>query len=283
MVIARVHRPCRSFTGAFSEAFDGALAPEENLADDIILAHSSGLAADGERPRWTSRDVAEHLAAPARRQAQGPEPEQPLVFHLSVGLHPDDRVLTKAEWSEIAHRFARSTGIAPPGDEQACRWIALRVGPRRVHLVANLIREDGTRARQPYRLPAHLLSESHRIACDLGLRVAGSSADGPQSVREPAVAGAAQATLLRQLAEESNGPLANVRRLVERAAYQVADLPDGQGGDTGRRLEWVARRLYALQKDLHATASSLGQGAQRLSAASPVLVTAPAAPAHRSH
>ncbi|MCC3778736.1 hypothetical protein [Streptomyces sp. UNOB3_S3] len=197
-------------------------------------------------------------------------------------LHPDDRVLTRAEWSEIAHRLARTTGITPPGDERACRWIALAAGPRRVHLLASLVREDGTRARLPYRLPAHLLSESRRIARDLGLQAPGGTADGPQRGRGSAIAGPAQATLLHRLTEESSGPLANVRRLVEQAAYQVAGLPDGQGGDTGRRLEWVARRLYAVQEDLQATASGLGQSAQRQPVASPVPVTAPAVPAHRS-
>ncbi|MCD9193418.1 hypothetical protein [Streptomyces albireticuli] len=148
--------------------------------------------------------------------------------------------------------------------------------------MANLIREDGTRARQPYRLPAHLLSESRRIASDLGLRVAGSTTDGPQSVQDPAVAGAAQATLLHRLAEESNGPLAEVRRLVEQVAYHVADLPDGRGNEAGRRLEWAARRLFALQQDLQATASSLDRAARRPPAASQVPAPSPAAPVHRS-
>ncbi|MGW2597179.1 hypothetical protein [Streptomyces klenkii] len=89
-------------------------------------------------------------------------------------------------------------------------------------------------------------------------------------------------TLLHRLAEEGNGPLANIRRLVEQAAFHVADLPDGRGNEAGRRLEWAARRLFALQQDLQATAAGLGRAARRTPAASQVPAPAPAAPVHRS-
>ncbi|MGW1194516.1 relaxase/mobilization nuclease [Streptomyces sp. NPDC002536] len=283
-MIARVHGSCRSFTGALSEAFGRALAADQDLTGDTVLAHSSSFpVVDGGQPRWTSKDVVEHLAVPARRPAQVARVEHPFVFHVSVRLRPGDRVLAKTEWSEIAYRLARTTGIAPPGDDKACRWIALQPQPGRLHLLANLIREDGTRARQPRPLHTLLLSECHRIDSDLRLRAEGASADGPQSGRDsPAVADAAQAALLRRLAEEANGPLANVRRLVEQAAHQVANHHNGRASDAGHRLEWAARRLFALQQDLQATAASLDQAAQRPPAASEIPVAMPAARAHRS-
>lgn len=40
-----------------------------------------------------------------------------------------------------------AAGIAPAGDEQACRWIAVRHAPDHIHLVATLARVDGRHTR----------------------------------------------------------------------------------------------------------------------------------------
>lgn len=56
-----------------------------------------------------------------------------------------DRELTDAEFSELAREVLHRTGIAPRGDDQACRWILVRHGGNHAHLVATLAREDGGR------------------------------------------------------------------------------------------------------------------------------------------
>ncbi|UBI40011.1 hypothetical protein [Streptomyces mobaraensis] len=276
-------RSFRSFSEALREITGRLQALEEELSGETVLAHSPGLAAAGRGgPPWGGRDVTEYLAAPARESGYGEHEERPFLFHLAVRLHPEERTVTRGEWSEVAHRLVRAAGIAPPGEEQACRWVAFQSRAGRLDLLANLIREDGTRARQPRPLHTHLGTECRRINQDLGLRTARSLPIAPSDT-ESAVAGAAQAAFLHRLVGESDGPLAAVRRQLEQAAYLVAGLPDGQGGDASRRLEWAARRLYVLQEDLKETATALGRGIQCLpTAVTPVPVTTAAVPAGRS-
>ena len=78
--------------------------------------------------------------------------------------HPD---LTDSQWAEVARRVVAATGIAPDGDPDACRWIAVRNQARLVHVVATLAREDGS-LHNAYRDAFHLQTECHRIATELG-------------------------------------------------------------------------------------------------------------------
>jgi hypothetical protein len=54
-----------------------------------------------------------------------------------------DRVLSDDEWAEVAGELLHRIGIAPRGDEQACRWVAVRHAADHIHVVAALAREDG--------------------------------------------------------------------------------------------------------------------------------------------
>ncbi|MEU8118652.1 hypothetical protein AB0C21_08065 [Spirillospora sp. NPDC049024] len=47
------------------------------------------------------------------------------------------------EWADIAEEVMHQTGLAPRGDDRACRWIAVRHAEDHIHLVAVLAREDG--------------------------------------------------------------------------------------------------------------------------------------------
>ncbi len=67
------------------------------------------------------------------------------VWHLSVRSAPDDPVLTDQQWAEIAGEMMSRTGLAPDGDLDAVRWIAVRHAHDHVHIVATLARTDGTR------------------------------------------------------------------------------------------------------------------------------------------
>lgn len=58
---------------------------------------------------------------------------------------PADRELTDAEFSELAREILHRTGMAPRGDDQACRWILVRHGGNHAHLVVTLARQDGRR------------------------------------------------------------------------------------------------------------------------------------------
>jgi hypothetical protein len=68
------------------------------------------------------------------------------VWHTSMRAAPEDRMLSDAEWADIARDVMHRTGLCPRGDEDdAVRWIAVRHGPDHIHIVAMLARQDRTR------------------------------------------------------------------------------------------------------------------------------------------
>ncbi|MFD3676083.1 relaxase/mobilization nuclease domain-containing protein [Streptomyces sp. NPDC058613] len=67
------------------------------------------------------------------------------VWHCPVRAAPEDRHLSDAEWGEIAQRIVAVAGIAPEGDDLACRWIAVRHADDHIHILATTVREDGRR------------------------------------------------------------------------------------------------------------------------------------------
>ncbi|GAA3380672.1 hypothetical protein GCM10020367_68910 [Streptomyces sannanensis] len=112
------------------------------------------------------------------------------VWHVSVRNAPGDRVLSDAEWGQVAAAMVDAAGIALYGDEQACRWIAVRHAPDHIHIVATLARVDG---RQP-RLRGDILA-MHAAARGFEARW-GLTAMSPQdrtAVRRPSTGEVAKA------------------------------------------------------------------------------------------
>ncbi|WP_374106459.1 relaxase/mobilization nuclease domain-containing protein [Streptomyces sp. TRM70350] len=64
------------------------------------------------------------------------------VWHCSLRAAPEDRIFTDAEWEQIARRIVHATGIAPTGDPDGCRWIAVRHADDHIHIVATKMRGD---------------------------------------------------------------------------------------------------------------------------------------------
>ncbi|MEU8784828.1 hypothetical protein [Streptomyces sp. NPDC048637] len=273
-MIIRVHPRDITPHEPLAEALGRPVSDREGLTDHTVVAHWPGLdyyTPLDEQQTWTSTDWAEHLDDPTRQHAFAGRPhgDRRALWHADVRLHPDDRDLTEPEWSEIAHRIARTAGIQRPGEDNGCRWIAVQAQPGRIDLLANLIRPDGTWTTQPFRLLALLAVESRRIEAELGLIAPRTGPDPQQAVQQARFAqrptqqtGTADVTaqlagLLRQLAAERVGPLSIVRGLVEQAAHQLDDLPGADGPGSAHRLELIARRLYGIQQDLDATAAGL--------------------------
>ena len=69
------------------------------------------------------------------------------VWHCAVRAAPEDRMLSDAEWAQVAARVMHQTGLAPSGDDLGVRWVAVRHAADHIHLVATLARQDGTRPR----------------------------------------------------------------------------------------------------------------------------------------
>ncbi|MEU9298851.1 relaxase/mobilization nuclease domain-containing protein [Streptomyces sp. NPDC048269] len=66
------------------------------------------------------------------------------VWHCSVRTAPEDPVLTDEQWATVARRILNATGIAPAGDPDACRWVAVRYAEDHIHIVATKVRGDLT-------------------------------------------------------------------------------------------------------------------------------------------
>lgn len=261
-----------------AEALGRPVSDREGLTDHTVVAHWKHLdlyTPFGEGQIWTSAEFAEHLDDPRRRHpaSVSPHGDRRAIWHADVRLHPDDRDLTGPEWSEIAHRIARTTGIHRPWDDHSCRWIAVQAQPSRLDLLANLIRPDGTWTPQPHRLPALLSAESRRIEAELGLISPRTGPDPQQAAQQARFAGRTRqagtadttfqlAGLLRQLADERTGPLSTVRGLIEHAAHLLEGLPDAYGPDSAHRLELIARRLYGIQQSLDSSAAALPAAAR---------------------
>ncbi|MFP3964076.1 relaxase/mobilization nuclease domain-containing protein [Actinomadura fulvescens] len=67
------------------------------------------------------------------------------VWHLPLRAHPDDPILSDDQWADIATEIMQRTGLAPRGDSDAVRWIAVRHADDHIHIVATLARVDGGR------------------------------------------------------------------------------------------------------------------------------------------
>ncbi|MER7873215.1 mobilization protein [Streptomyces solisilvae] len=75
----------------------------------------------------------------AKRLGRAPKQH---VWHCSLRTSPGDRVLSDDEWATIARRIVAATGIAPEGDPDGCRWVAVRHAEDHIHIAATKVRGD---------------------------------------------------------------------------------------------------------------------------------------------
>ncbi|MFE4609150.1 relaxase/mobilization nuclease domain-containing protein [Streptomyces niveus] len=105
-----------------------------------------GMPDPGRKPDDTLTQLARHLDEPVRlRNSEFGRKVTDHVWHCPVRAAPEDRHLSDAEWADIAQRIVEAAGIAPPGDDLACRWIAVRHAGDHIHILATTVREDGRR------------------------------------------------------------------------------------------------------------------------------------------
>jgi len=105
--------------------------------DGFPAAHEPAVGAHGKARVAT---LAATLKAPL---AGCPGAPDKYVYHLMLRNHDTDRVLTDAEWAEVAARAMARVGIAPQGEPGGCRWVAVRHDDNHIHVAATLAREDG--------------------------------------------------------------------------------------------------------------------------------------------
>ncbi|OQR64824.1 mobilization protein [Streptomyces maremycinicus] len=112
-------------------SWDG-FAPDPGRADDFDATRRALVA-----------DLDLHVKQAARL---GRAPEKH-VWHCSIRAAETDRHLSDEEWGDIARRVVAATGIAPNGDPDGCRWVAVRHAPDHIHIAATKVRADLRTAR----------------------------------------------------------------------------------------------------------------------------------------
>ncbi|MEU5162292.1 hypothetical protein AB0G74_22175 [Streptomyces sp. NPDC020875] len=151
----------------------GRAASDSGSVHESVVAYWDRLGdyTQGEERLWTSVDWINHLDDPTFEWpfASDEKGVREPVFHLTAELHPADRELESAEWATIAHRLAITVGLAPPLDDQGCQWVAFQARPRRLDLLANLIRLDGAWQRLPPDPLRAALSQIRQVQRDFGL------------------------------------------------------------------------------------------------------------------
>lgn len=282
-MIPRVNERAHTPHDPLTEALGRPIPFEGGLAEHTVIAYWPGLDSytlDDEQATWTAAQWAQHLEEPLLEHpfAASPTGDRRAVYHLDVQLHPEDRDLSGAEWAETAHRLARAAGIEIPGDHNGCHWIAVQGRPGRLDLIANLIRLDGAWQPRPADLPQRLAGEARRIEHDLRLTRVRDGSSQPNSGHAVPTPATQSAAVLAKLADERSGPLAAARRLIEHTAHRLDAAPGNSTAEVAHRLEWTARRLFALQQDLDHTATTLLQPPADRTRTIPLVPAPPPAP-----
>ncbi|MEV6394421.1 mobilization protein [Streptomyces sp. NPDC051907] len=140
--------------------------------DPHLVASWNGFAPDpGRSPHRDPKDAMAQLVAQLDQPVKmlGDKAPKDTVWHCPVRAAPEDPILTDNQWAEIARRMVAAAGIAPDGDEEACRWVAVRHADDHIHIAATLVRQDGRRPERGYDQRA-VQREARKIEIDYGLR-----------------------------------------------------------------------------------------------------------------
>ncbi|WP_030614393.1 relaxase/mobilization nuclease domain-containing protein [Streptomyces fulvoviolaceus] len=187
---------------------------EEHIDPHLVAAWDRLAPDPGRDPKATYGDLQRLLDQPVMALPESARPAEH-VWHLSVRAAPEDPILTDEQWADIARRMVAATGIAPEGDDAACRWAAVRHADDHIHIIATVVRHDGRQARIRQD-GARSQAEARKIEVDYGLRRL-NAGDGTAAKR-PTSAERHKAN--RQGKERT--PREELRETVRRAAAGVA-------------------------------------------------------------
>ncbi|WP_405733287.1 relaxase/mobilization nuclease domain-containing protein [Streptomyces sp. NBC_00028] len=141
---------------------------EEHIDPHLVAAFDPLTPDPGRDPKATYEQLQHLLDQPVTALPASKRPEKH-VWHLSVRAAPEDPILSDEDWAAIARRTVAATGIAPDGDEAACRWAAVRHADDHIHIIATLVRDDGRRPRL-HNEARRAQAECRRIEADYNLR-----------------------------------------------------------------------------------------------------------------
>ena len=120
----------------------------EHIDPRLVAGFGDPAELEPERRADGTRDIRRLVMLLAQPLAAlvGPGYDKP-VWHCAVRAAPGDRVLSDAEWAQVAALIMDRTGLAAAEDVGGVRWVAVRHAGDHVHLVATLARQDGARPR----------------------------------------------------------------------------------------------------------------------------------------
>jgi hypothetical protein len=127
------------------QAGERGLASEHRDAHVVAGYQDAGLLQPPRRPdgKFDVDRLAGLLNAPVLAGGVGKDARP--VYHLAISAAKTDRQLSDREWADIAGEYLHRIGLAPRGDDEAVRWVAVRHAPDHIHVVATLVRQDGRR------------------------------------------------------------------------------------------------------------------------------------------
>lgn len=138
-MIANIVKPGRKTRGVLNYLYGPGRANEHT--DPHLVASWDDFVPDpGRDPDATLAQLATVLDL--RVKQAGHKAPKNHVWHCSIRAAPEDRHLSDDEWATIARRVLNATGIAPAGDPDACRWVAVRHADDHIHIVATKVRGD---------------------------------------------------------------------------------------------------------------------------------------------
>ncbi|MFI8323697.1 mobilization protein [Streptomyces sp. NPDC085529] len=166
-MIPRIHKRGSETIGLIRYLY-GPGTHEEHIDPHLVAAFDPLTPDPGRDPQATYRQLQRLLDQPVNALPAGRRPKKH-VWHLSVRASPEDPVLSDDDWAAIARRMVTATGIAPVGDDAACRWAAVRHADDHIHIIATLVRDDGRRPRL-HNEARRAQAEARLIEADYGLR-----------------------------------------------------------------------------------------------------------------
>ncbi|MFD3582883.1 relaxase/mobilization nuclease domain-containing protein [Streptomyces sp. NPDC058683] len=141
-MIPKIHKQGSNTYGLLNYLY-GKGTKEEHV-DPHLVASYDGLAPDPGRDGNVSLTALQQILDQPLHLLDDDQRPPRHVWHCSVRAAPGDRVLSDADWADIARRMVAATGI-DPDDGAGCRWAAVRHADDHIHIIATLVREDGRR------------------------------------------------------------------------------------------------------------------------------------------
>ena len=212
----------------------------EHTNPHLVAAWNTHTPDPGRHPdQHTVGKLAARLDIPLKALRPEHRPEIKYL-HIPLRAAPEDRHLTDDEWATAARRVLTAGGLLTEGDDQGCRWIAVRHADDHIHLLVTTIRQDGRAPNLPRRYINAMRREVDRIEADLGLRQLkpgdGTAAKHPghrEHFKARRQAQPAESIRLRATVREALAASASVQELVTHLARRgvIADVTHKPSGD----------------------------------------------------